>query len=76
MQFYAIAYSEVKNSGHQGSLNHDLAIPVQRSNQLSYEATDAGNSFDRLIEPTNREILRVFWDVVEFNFPELRVVQY
>ena len=53
-------FRRLKNSGHQGSLNHDLAIPVGRSNQLSYEATDAGNSFDRLIEPTNREVLRVF----------------
>ena len=33
---FAIAYRMLKTSG-------DLAIPVQRSNQLSYEDTDTGS---------------------------------
>ena len=36
----AIVYRSLKKSGLQRGLNRDLAIPVRRSNQLSYEATD------------------------------------
>ena len=32
---------KTKKSGLQRDLNRDLAIPVRRSNQLSYEATDS-----------------------------------
>ena len=39
---FAIALRSLKISGLQRGLNRDLAIPVRRSNQLSYEATDVG----------------------------------
>ena len=38
---YAIAYIEAwKSQDFSGVWTHDLAIPLRRSNQLSYEATD------------------------------------
>ena len=40
---YAIAYIEAwKIQDFNGLWTHDLAMPVRRSNQLSYEATDVG----------------------------------
>ena len=45
-------YRSLKKSGLQRGLNRDLAIPVRRSNQLSYEATDVGSwSFVSCNEP-------------------------
>ena len=41
---YAIAYIEVwKSQDFNGISTRDLAIPVRRSNQLSYEAIDVGS---------------------------------
>ena len=41
---YAIAYKEAWESDYFNRVwTCDLAIPVQRSNQLSYEATNIGN---------------------------------
>ena len=39
----AIAYRSLKNSWLQRIWTRDLAIPVRRSNQLSYKATDVGS---------------------------------
>ena len=40
----AIAYIEAcKIQDFNGVWSRDLAIPVRRSNQLNYEATDVGN---------------------------------
>ena len=42
--FYAVAYIEAwKIQDFNGVSTRDLAIPVRRSNQLSYEATDVGS---------------------------------
>ena len=38
-----------------GVWTRDLAIPVRRSNQLSYEATDVGWSFGGSNEPVRNE---------------------
>ena len=44
LAIYAIAYIEAwKIQDFNGVWTGDLAIPVQRSNQLSYEATDIGS---------------------------------
>ena len=41
---YAIAYVEAwKNQEFNRVWTHNLAIPVRRSNQLSYEAIDVGS---------------------------------
>ena len=41
---YGIAYIEAsKLQDFNGVWTRDLAIPVQRSNELSYEATDVGS---------------------------------
>ena len=40
--FLAIAYRTLKIQGLGGVWARDFAMPVQRSNQLSYEATDVG----------------------------------
>ena len=41
---YAIAYIEAwKIQDFNWASNHDLMIPVQRSDQLSYEVTDIGS---------------------------------
>ena len=41
---HAIAYIEAwKIQDLKGAWTHDLTIPVGRSNQLSYEATDIGS---------------------------------
>ena len=41
---YAIAYIEAwKIQDFNGVWTRNLAIPVRRSNQLSYEATDGGS---------------------------------
>ena len=39
----AIAYREAWKIQDYGVLTRDLAIPVRRSNQLSYEATGVGS---------------------------------
>ena len=40
---YAIAYIEAwKSQDFNGVSTRDLTIPMRRSNQLSYEATDVG----------------------------------
>ena len=52
----AIAYRSLRNSGLQPGLTCDFVIPVQRSNQLNYEATDVGNwSFAGSNEPVRNE---------------------
>ena len=58
---FAIAYVEAwKIQEFNGVWTRDLAIPVRRSNQLSYEATDVGSwSFVSSSEPVKR------WDPVE-----------
>ena len=41
---YAILYIEAwKSQDFNGVWTYDLAIPVQNSNRLSYEATDIGS---------------------------------
>ena len=54
---YAIAYIEAwKIQDFNGVWTRDLAIPMQRSNQLSYEATDVGSwSFVGPNEPVRNE---------------------
>ena len=54
---YAIAYVEAwKPQDFKGAWTRDLAIPVRRSNQLSYEATDVGSwSFVSSKEPVRNE---------------------
>ena len=54
---YAIAYIEAwKNQDFNGVWTHDLAIPVQCSNQLFYEATEVGSwSFVGSNEPVRNE---------------------
>ena len=54
---YAIAYIEAwKSQDFNGVWTCDLVIPVRRSNQLSYEATDVGSwSFVGPKEPVRNE---------------------
>ena len=42
-KIYAIAYMEASKIQDYGVWTRDLAIPVHRSNQLSYEATGVGS---------------------------------
>ena len=52
LQFKQLRIEAWKSQDFNGVWTHDLAIPVRRSNQLSYEATDVGSrsEFDRLGE--------------------------
>ena len=54
---YAIAYIEAwKTQDFNGVWSRDLTIPVRRSNQVSYEATDVGGwSFLGSNEPVRNE---------------------
>ena len=54
---YAIAYIEAwKSQDFNGVWTRDLTIPMRRSNQLSYEATDVGSwSFVDSNEPVRDE---------------------
>ena len=56
---YAIAYIEAwKIQDFNGVWTRDLTIPMRRSNQLSYEATDVGTwSFVDSNEPVRDERL-------------------
>ena len=61
---YAIAYIEAwKIRDFNRGWTHDLAIPVQRSNQLSYEATDIGSwSFVGSYNPVRNEYWSYIWN--------------
>ena len=52
LQFKQLRIEAWKSQDFNGVWTHDLAIPVRRSKQLSYEATDVGSwsEFDRLGE--------------------------
>ena len=69
---YAIAYIESwKSQDFNGVWTHDLAIPVQRSNQLCYEATDVGSwSFVGSNEPVRNERWSKIWNI---SYIELRM---
>ena len=43
MQFKQLRTEAWKSQDFNGVWTRDLAIPVRRSNQLSYEATDVGS---------------------------------
>ena len=50
-----------KFQGFKGVWTRDLAIPVRRSNQLSYEATDVGSwSFVSSNEPVRSEYENIY----------------
>ena len=69
---YAIAYIEAwKSQNFNGVWARDLAIPVRRSNQLSYEATDVGSwSFVGPKEAMRNECEVIIWNI---SFIELRI---
>ena len=55
---YAIAYIEAwKSQDFNGVWTRDLAIPVRRSNQLSYEATDTPVSRGHGFKPRDHGLL-------------------
>ena len=73
---YAIAYIEAwKIQDFNGVWTRDFAIPVRRSNQLSYEATDVGSwSFMGPNEPVRNEcevISHVFSRVILLHLTSL-----
>ena len=57
-QFKQLRLEAWKSQDFNGVWTRDVAIPVRRSNQLSYEATDVGSwSFVSSIEPVkNRRV--------------------
>ena len=70
-QFKQLRIEARKSQDYNGVWTRDLAIPVRRSNQLSYEATDVGNwSLERLSTayffPANDREGHVTW-----HFPRL-----
>ena len=67
---YAVAYIETwKSQELNGVWTRDFAIPVRRSNQLSYEATDVGSwSFVGSNEPVRNEC-EVIYEVFHITRP-------
>ena len=68
----AIVYIEaLKSQNFNGVWTLDVAIPVRRSNQLSYEATDVGSwSFVGPKEPVRNECEVIIWNI---SYIELRM---
>ena len=60
-----------KSQDFNGVWTRDLAIPVQRSNQLSYEATDVGSlSFVSSNEPVKNgcEVVYEMFHILNWGF--------
>ena len=72
---YAIAYIEAwKTQDFNGVWSRDLTIPVRRSNQVSYEATDVGSwSFLGSNEPVRNECEWMSNDIWNVSYIELRI---
>ena len=75
---YAIAYLEAsKGKDLHRVWTRDLAIPVWRSNQLSYEATDIGSwSFVGSYEPVRNECWSYIWNISYIELQMWNQVSY
>ena len=70
MQFKQLRIEAWKSQDFYGVWTSDLAIPVRRSNQLSYEATEVGSwSFVSSNEPREEWMWSDIWNV---SYVELR----
>ena len=75
MQFKQLRIEAWKSQDFNGVWTRDLAIPVRRFNQLSYEATDVGSwSFVSSNEPVKNgcEVINymkcfIYWTAVHFT---------
>ena len=69
---YAIAYVEAwKSQDFKGVWTRDLPIPVRRSNQLCYEASDIGSwSFVGSNKPVRNECWSKIWNI---SYIDLRI---
>ena len=71
MQFVQLHIRSLKKSGLQRGFTRDLALPVRRSNQLSYEATDVGSwSFVSSNEPVKNgcEVIYEMFHILNCGF--------
>ena len=74
-QFKQLHIEAWKSQDFNGVWTRDLAIPVRRSNQLSYEATDVGSwSFVSSNEPVKNgcDIINVGKGIVSYQEPTSR----
>ena len=73
-QFKQLRVEAWKSQDFNGVWTRDFTIPVQRSNQLSYEATDIGSwSFVRSNEPVKNGC-EVIYEMFH-NYIELRILE-
>mgnify|MGYP007094275874 CR=1 FL=1 len=75
---YGILYIEAwKSKDLNGVWTRDLAIPLRRSNQLSYEATDVGSwSFVDPKEPVRNECEVIIWNISYIELEMWNQVSY
>ena len=80
-QFKQLRIQAWKSQDFNGVWSRDLAIPVRRSNQLSYEATDFGNwSFVSSNEPVSNECeviymkYFIYWTADSQNFSKPKLL--
>ena len=70
-QFKQLRIEAWKSQDFNGAWTRDLAIPVRRSNQLSYEASDVGSwSFASSNEPVRFEceVIYEMFHILNFGF--------
>ena len=69
MQFKQLHIEAWKSQDFNGVWTRDLAIPVRRSNQLSYEAIDVGSwSFVSSNEPVKNGCEELYWQMKSNNY--------
>ena len=60
-QFKQLLIEAWKSQDFNGVWTRDLAIPVRRSNQLSYEVTDVGNNNNNNNNNNNKRYIKSQW---------------
>ena len=74
-QFKQLRIEAWKSQDFNGVWTRDLTIPVRRSNQLSYEATDVGSwSFVSSNEPVKNgcEVIYEMFHILKCGFHEIK----
>ena len=75
MQFLQLCKEAWESQDFNGVWTCDLTLPVQRSNQLSYEATDVGSwSFVGSNVPVRNEFFRLLYAIAKIAFRTARII--